>query len=154
MRMAAVLNSTFGNQLFNRSITRTATAARFACKADWERAQSTCARARQLGDDLLIELFDATNEFFNGAQARDAFLGGWTSEELFGMTLDRPRRCGAVCGAVYARLNTIRFDGPWVWIGTPRMAHELDGRSLQRRIRTDFRFLRVVPWWRHPSPDC
>ena len=70
MRMPAVLNSTFGNQLFNRSITRTATAAQFACKADWERAQSTYARARQLGDDLLIELFDATNEFFNGAQAQ------------------------------------------------------------------------------------
>jgi hypothetical protein len=151
-RMTAVLNSSLAHQLFARSFGSTAAAAQRACKADWERARSTYAHTRQLGDDLLIELFDATNKFFNGAQARDAFRGGWTAEELFGITLEKPRRCGAVCAAVYANVDTIRFDGPWVWINTPPIAEERDGGSLQRRIRTDFRFLRAVPWWRHPSP--
>lgn len=151
--MVAEPNST-ATGFFLRSFGSTATAAYAGCKADWRRARGAYAHTRQRGDDLLFELFDATNRFFRGADAREAFRAGWTAEELFGITLEKPRRFGAICAAVYANLDIMGFDGPWVWTSMPPIHGEHDEYSIQRRIRTDFRFIRAVPWWRHPSPIC
>ncbi len=123
-----------------------------ACQSDWQKARSRYAHPPPLGDELLIALFDATNKFFKGPQARAAFSGGWTAAELFGITLEKPRRFGAICASVYAAVDIVRFDGPWVWIHTPAIDEEDEGASISRLIRTDYRFRRTVPWWRHPSP--
>jgi hypothetical protein len=125
-----------------------------ACKADWEKARSKYAQAPQLGDELLSELFDATDAFFRGPQGRAAFRGGWAAQELFGITLEKPRRFGVICAAVFAKVDILDFDGPWVWIRTSAIDGDEDGDSIARHIRTDYRFRQTVPWWRHSSPVC
>lgn len=122
-----------------------------ACKADWIGARRAYPQTRQRGDDLLLELFNATNRFFRSSDARKAFRGGWTAEELFGITLETPRRLGAVCAAVYANLAIVHFDGAWVFVDAPSIAGEDAGDSLHRYIRTDFQYRGSVPWWHHPT---
>lgn len=111
--------SGFSIGYFKAESGRVRRAAYAACKTDWQKARGRFPRSRQCGDDLLVELFNATNRFFKSADGREAFRGGWTAEELFGITLEEPRRLGAISAAVYANLHIIRFDGPWIWTAAP-----------------------------------
>jgi hypothetical protein len=89
-----------------------ASAALAACKADWAKARARYDDARVLGDEFILNIFNATNGFLRCRHAHEAFRGGWTAEELFGVTLEKPFRVGLMCAAVNATLAIVGFDGP------------------------------------------
>ena len=120
-----------------------------ACKVDWVKARPHYGP--RLGDEFLFDLIKATNNFLAGRQAADAFRGGWTMEELFGMSLDRPYQFGLVCAVVNATLVITGFDGGWVFIKTPAIPGEDGGDTILRYLRTTFQHPDSVPWWRHPT---
>jgi hypothetical protein len=126
-----------------------AAAALAACKADWVGARGRY-RHRVSGDQFILDMLNATNHFLDSHQAVDAFRGGWTMEELLGMTLETSSRFGLVCAAVNASLAIVHFDGAWVFVNAPSIADRDAGDSLQRYIRTDFQYRGSVPWWRRP----
>ncbi len=126
-----------------------AAAARADCKADWRNARAHYGN--RLCDDFLFDLVTATNKFLSGSQARRAFRGGWTKEELFGITLEEPRQLGLICAVVNASLAIECFDGGWVFVKTPAIPGEGGGDEVLRYFRTSFQYRDSVPWWRHPT---
>ena len=72
-----------------------AEAALAICKAEW-----ADARLRYSGvlDPPTQKLFRATDEFLATDHALDAFKGGWTVEQLFGMGRgEYATQCGLIC---------------------------------------------------------
>jgi hypothetical protein len=128
-----------------------ASAALAACKADWAKARAHYGHARLLGEEFILDMFNATNDFLGSRRAREAFRGGWTMKELFGVTLEMPYRFGLVCAAVNATLAIVDFDGAWVFVNARAIASEDAGDALHRYIRADFQYPGSVPWWRHPT---
>jgi len=122
-----------------------------ACKADWAKARHRYDDARVLGDEFILNIFNTTNSFLRSRHAHEAFRAGWTAEELFGVTLEKPFRVGLICAAVNATLAIVGFDGPWAWVNAPSIAGEDAVDALYHYIRTDFQYRDSVPWWRHPS---
>ena len=126
------------------------TAAAFAdCKADWSHAR--VHYGNRVRDEFLFDLISATNKFLSGSQARQAFRGGWTKEELFGITLEPPHQLGLICAVVNASLAIESFDGGWVFVKTPATPGEDDSDEVLRYFRTTFQHRYSVPWWRHPT---
>ena len=126
------------------------TAAAFAaCKADWSKARANYGS--WVRDEFLLDLITATNKFLGSPQAREAFRGGWTSEELFGITFEPPHQLGLVCAVVNASLAIVSFDGGWVFVKTPAMPGEEDSDSVLRYFRSAFQYDHSVSWWRHPT---
>lgn len=102
-------------------------------------------------DEFLFDLITATNKFLSGPQAREAFRGDWTKEDLFGVTLEQPHQFGLVCAVVNASLAIVCFDGGWVFIKTPAIPGEDGTDTVLRYFRSAFRHRGSVPWWRHPT---
>ena len=127
-----------------------AAAALAACKADWSKARTYFSGWVER-DELLRDLITATNKFLSGSQARQAFRGGWTKEELFGITLEPPHQLGLICAVVNASLAIECFDGGWVFVKTPAMSGEDGGDEVVRYFRTTFQYRDSMPWWRHPA---
>jgi hypothetical protein len=125
-------------------------AASFAvCKADWSKARANYGS--WVRDEFLLDLINATNSFLSSAQAREAFRGGWTREELFGITFERPHQLGLVCAVVNASLAIVRFDGGWVFVKTPAMHDEEGPETVLRYFRSAFQHGDSVSWWHHPT---
>jgi hypothetical protein len=120
-----------------------------ACKTDWAKARSRFDDARLISDEFTVNIVNATTAFLRGRQAHEAFRGGWTAEELFGVTLQKPFRVGLVCAVVNATLVIVKFDGPWAWVDAA--SNEEHGDGLYHHIRSDFQFRDSIPWWRHPT---
>ena len=126
-----------------------AAAAPASCKADWSKARANYGN--RVRDEFLFDLITATNKFLSGPQAREAFRGDWTKEDLFGVTLEQPHQFGLVCAVVNASLAIVCFDGGWVFIKTPAIPGEDGTDTVLRYFRSAFRHRGSVPWWRHPT---
>ena len=120
-----------------------------ACKSDWSKARASYGN--RVRDEFLFDLITATNKFLSGPQAREAFRGDWTIEELFGITFEQPHQFGLVCAVVNASLEIVCFDGGWVFIRTPAIPGEEGGDSVLRYFRSTFQHHGSLPWWRHPT---
>ena len=123
-------------------------AALAACKADWSKARANYGS--WVRDQFLLDLITATNSFLSSPQAREAFRGGWTREELFGITFEPPHQLGLVCAVVNASLAIVRFDRGWVFVKTPAMPEE-GGDTVLRYFRSAFRYGDSASWWHHPT---
>ena len=124
-------------------------AALATCKADWSKARANYGS--WVRDELLLDLITATNSFLSSPQAREAFRGGWTREELFGITFEPPHQLGLVCAVVNASLAIVRFDGGWVFVKTPAMHDEEGPETVLRYFRSAFQHDDSVSWWHHPT---
>jgi hypothetical protein len=124
-------------------------AALAACKADWSKARANYGS--WVRDEFLLDLITATNSFLSSPQAREAFRGGWTIEELFGISSEPPHQLGVVCAVVNASLAIVRFDGGWVFVKTPALQGEGGADTVLRYFRSAFQHGQSVLWWNHPA---
>jgi hypothetical protein len=122
-----------------------AEAALAICKAEW-----ADARLRFCGalDPSTQKLIQATDEFLVSDYALEAFQGGWTMEELFGMGRGGDQTQGGLICAAAAGLEIVRFDGPRVWL---RVGQEAGDHGLCYS-RKDFSHSKIQPWWQGHVP--
>jgi len=101
--------------------------------------------------EFLLDLITATNSILSSSQAREAFRGGWTREELFGISFEPPHQLGLVCAVVNASLAIVRFDGGWVFVKTPVLQGEEGPDTVLRYFRSAFQHGDCISWWHHPT---
>ncbi len=126
-----------------------AEAALAICKAEW-----ADARLRFSGVPVNAstqKLLEATDVFLASDYALDAFKGGWSMEQLFGMGRGEfAAHCGLICQAALGAIEIVRFDEKRVWIRVPNAPGD-DGIPISYRSR-DFSISNSPPWWQDRVP--
>jgi hypothetical protein len=126
-----------------------AEAALAICKAEW-----ADARLRYAGPDVdpsTLKLVRATDAFLVSHHALDAFKGGWTLEQLFGLGRgEHATEWGLICLAARGIIEIVRFDESRVWIRVPN-APGAGATPVSYRPK-DFPVSNGRPWWQDDVP--
>jgi hypothetical protein len=125
-----------------------AEAALAICKAEWADARLRFSGALDPSTQNLIR---ATDEFLASDHALDAFKGGWTMEQLFGMgRREYATQCGLICLAARGTIEIVRFDEGRVWIRVANVPED-DDHPISYRPQ-DFVVSNSQPWWQDQVP--
>ena len=102
-------------------------------------------------DSSTQDLIIATDAFLVSDHALDAFKGGWTLEQLFGLGRgEHATEWGLICLAARGIIEIMRFDESRVWIRVPS-APGAGATPISYRSK-DFPVSNSRPWWQEDVP--
>ena len=118
------------------------------CKAEWAHAR---LRFVSVHNPSTQKLVCATDQFLASDDALDAFKGGWTVEQLFGMGRgERAAQVGLVCLVACGDIEIVRFDEKRVWIRVANVPGD-DAHPVSYRPK-EFLVSNSPPWWQDHVP--